>query len=44
VFQVEFKTKGFTSPTTDTRLRIWLAPYDQAGTVYEFDDIVLTEK
>ena len=44
VFQVEFKTSGFTSQTTDTRLRIWLAPYDQSGSSYEFDDIVLTEK
>ena len=43
VFQVEFKTKGFSSPTSDTRLRIWLAPFDKSGTVYEFDDIVLTE-
>jgi hypothetical protein len=44
VFEVEFRTRGFSSATTDTRLRLWLAPYDKAGTVYEFDDIVLTEK
>jgi hypothetical protein len=44
VFQVEFTTRGFTSPTSDSRLRLWLAPYDQNGAVYEFDDVVLVEK
>jgi hypothetical protein len=43
VFQVEFTTTGFTTPTNDTRLRIWLAPYDTAGTVFEFDGIVLVQ-
>jgi hypothetical protein len=44
VFEVEFRTRGFSAATTDTRLRLWLAPYDKTGTVYEFDDVVLTEK
>ncbi len=44
VFEVEFTTKGFSSPTDDTRLRFWLAPYDTAGTVFEFDDVILIQK
>lgn len=43
VFVVQFTTTGFSAPTTDTRLRLWLAPFDRAGTVYQFDDVVLTE-
>ncbi len=43
VFEVEFTTGGFTTATTDTRLRIWLAPYDVNGTVFEFDDVVLVQ-
>ncbi len=42
VFELTFTTSGFDSLTTDTRLRFWLAPYDRDGTVYEFDDVVLT--
>jgi hypothetical protein len=44
VFQVVFTTTGFTVPTSDTRLRIWLAPYDTNGSVFEFDDVVLVQQ
>jgi hypothetical protein len=41
LFTVEFTTAGFTSPTTDTRLRFWLAPFDANGDVYWLDQISL---
>lgn len=44
VFEVEFTTKGFSSATSDTRLKIWLAPFDTNGTIFEFDDVVLVKK
>ena len=43
-FEVEFTTKGFSGTTTDTRLRVWLAPFDYSRPLYEFDDFVLVEK
>ena len=39
VFVVDFRTNA--SASSDARLRIWLAPYDQPGTEFEFDDVVL---
>jgi arylsulfatase A-like enzyme len=42
-YTVEFTTKRITTPTTDTRLRLWLAPYAKAGDLYRFDAIVLEE-
>jgi hypothetical protein len=44
VFPVEFTTSGFTSPTSDTRFRIWLAPYDSNGAIFEFDDVGLVQQ
>jgi hypothetical protein len=44
VFQVVFTTTGFTTPTSDTRFRIWLAPFDTNGSVFEFDDVVLVQQ
>ncbi len=43
VFEVQFTTTGFGAATTDTRLRIWLAPYDVNGTIFEFDDVILIQ-
>jgi hypothetical protein len=40
VFVVEFTARGRTT-LTDGRLRLWLAPFDQNGAVYEFDDVLL---
>jgi hypothetical protein len=44
VFEIQFTTSGFTALTTDTRLRIWLAPFDTANTVFEFDDVSLIQQ
>jgi hypothetical protein len=44
VFVVEFTTVSLSSSTNDTRLRLWLAPFDKNGSVFEFDDVVLIEK
>jgi hypothetical protein len=41
LFSVEFRTAGFTSPSTDTRLRFWLAPFDASGDVYWLDQVSL---
>jgi hypothetical protein len=41
LFTVDFTTSGFSEPTTDTRLRFWLAPYDAAKEIYWFDDVRL---
>lgn len=41
-YTVEFTTSGFLSPVTDGRLRFWLAPYDEGGDIYYFDDISLS--
>ena len=43
VFVVEFTAIG-TAPLNDARLRIWLAPYDAAGTKFEFDMVTLVPK
>jgi len=43
-FEVAFQTSGFSSTTTDTRLRLWLAPYDVNGAVFDFDEVVLMKK
>lgn len=43
VFIVDFTTGNFGAATNDTRLRFWLSPYGQNGTIYEFDDVVMTE-
>ncbi len=43
VHTVDFTTSGFSSPVNDGRLRLWLANYAQAGDVYWFDDLCLTE-
>ncbi|MCB0080955.1 MAG: carbohydrate binding domain-containing protein, partial [Caldilineaceae bacterium] len=40
-FSVEFRTKNFTMPTDDTRLRLWFKPYATGGDVYWIDNIVL---
>ncbi|HNS40019.1 MAG TPA: hypothetical protein PKJ56_07195, partial [Promineifilum sp.] len=42
-FELEFTTTGFAAPTTDTRLRLWLTP-GAAGTVYDFDEVILMKK
>ena len=43
VFVVDFTAVGAV-PLTDARLRLWLAPFDQNGMTYEFDDVVLIPK
>ena len=32
---------GFAGTVNDARLRFWLAPYDAAGDIYQFDDVRL---
>lgn len=38
-YSVDFLASGFAGTATDARLRLWLAPYDAAGDVYQFDDV-----
>jgi hypothetical protein len=40
VFVVDFTAVG-SEPLNDARLRLWLAPFDAPGTIFEFDDLVL---
>ena len=40
---VEFTAVG-SAPLTDARLRLWLAPFDQNGASFEFDDLLLLPK
>lgn len=40
-YVVNFDAGGFGGTVSDARLRFWLAPYDAAGDVYEFDDVRL---
>ncbi|MBI5472803.1 MAG: carbohydrate binding domain-containing protein, partial [Ignavibacteriae bacterium] len=42
-FSVQFTASGFSGTTSDTRLRIWFAPFDVAGDQYFIDDVVLTK-
>jgi lysophospholipase L1-like esterase len=41
-FATTFTTWGLGGKVTDGRLMFWLAPYDAAGDVYYFDNILLT--
>ena len=43
LFKIEFTTRGFTLPTTDTRLRFWLSPFDAARDIYWFDQVSLAK-
>jgi hypothetical protein len=40
-YSLTFTTQGFSGTTTDARFRFWFSPYDAAGDVYSFDDILL---
>lgn len=42
-FDVTFRTKKFDTPTTDTRLRLYLRYYDMDGDIYWFDSFSLTK-
>jgi hypothetical protein len=42
-FSTQFTTKGFSSTVNDGRLRFWFGPYDEAGDIYNIDNVVLTK-
>jgi predicted GH43/DUF377 family glycosyl hydrolase len=42
-FTLVFTATGFATQTTDTRLRLWMAPYDAAGDQYFLDNISMTK-
>ncbi len=38
-YSVDFTAGGFVGTVSDARLRLWFAPYDAAGDIYQFDDV-----
>jgi hypothetical protein len=42
-FTIEFTSKGFAAPTSDTRLRFWLTALAKPGDVYWLDEVSLVK-